>query len=70
MAERWERTMPCQDVHGRERDLRVFLGEDHSVGLQTPPGDVALITPSAVQHLNELVAAASLEAVRRGAEWG
>lgn len=70
MAEQWERTMPCEDAHGRARDLRVFLGEDNLVGLQTPPGDVALISPAAVSRLNDLVAAAALEAVHRGAEWG
>lgn len=70
MADQWERTLSCQDAHGRPRDLRVYIGDDNSIGLQTPPGDAAQLKPDGVEQLNRLLAAAVVEATHRGAEWG
>lgn len=72
--QRWERTMPCKDGLGRDRELRVFLSEDKDggvvIGLHTPPGESALLPPRGLSQLHDLLAAARLEATHRGAEWG
>ena len=72
MAEQWERTMPCKDALGRDRDIRVFIsGEDGvTVGLNAPPGEVALLTPTGIAALTQLLHAAAVEATHRGAVWG
>lgn len=73
MAEQWERMMPCTDAHSRDREIRVFIAHENgriSIGLHTPPGDVAQFSPASINRLNDLLAAAVLEATHRGAEWG
>lgn len=74
MAEQWERTMPCKDAIGRDRDIRVFISHDLdggiTIGLNTPPGEVARLTPTGITALSQLLHAATVEATHRGAVWG
>ncbi len=74
MAEQWERTMPCKDALGRDREFRVFLAHDEDgkvrVGFHTPAGEVGKFEPRALAQLHDVLAAARLEATHRGAEWG
>lgn len=73
MAEQWERTVPCTDVLGRLRDLRVYLVEDGNgvrIGFHVPAGEVAELQPQSMGQLHDVIAAARLEATRRGAVWG
>jgi hypothetical protein len=68
MADRWEQKLPCQDAHGRPRDLTIFVSADHKVGIFTPPGDTAKLSPGQVTELQQALAAAMVKATRRGAE--
>lgn len=73
MAEQWERTMPCKDNIGRDREFRVFLSEDEGgmvlVGFHAPAGEVAQLHPRDLSLFQDVIAAARLEAVRRGGVW-
>lgn len=72
MADRWERTVSCRDVLGRERQFRVYLAEDHDgvrIGFHTPAGEVAELAPQSMAKLHDVIAAARLEATNRGAVW-
>lgn len=68
MADRWERTLPCQDAHGRRRDVLIFLDEENQVGIFTPPGDTAKLPTGHVRNLQALLSAAVAEATKRGGE--
>lgn len=74
MTEQWERTMPCKDNIGRDRELRVFIADDVDgnvrVGFHVPAGEVATLPPRELSTLESYIAAARLEAVRRGGAWG
>lgn len=70
MTDGWERIIPCQDAHHRDRQLRVYIAEDLSIGLHTPPGDVAQLKPAVISDLSDALAAAALEVAHRGGVWG
>lgn len=72
MAEQWERTVSCKDMLGRDRVFRVYLADDDSgvrIGFHAPAGEVAELEPTAMAELHDVIAAARLEATRRGAAW-
>lgn len=72
MAEQWERTVPCTDVLGRARQLRVYLTEDDDgirIGFHAPAGEAAELRPQSMGRLYDVIAAVRLEATRRGAVW-
>jgi hypothetical protein len=69
MSDHQETTFPCRDCMGRERNLLVFLSDDHDVVLKAPPGESAFMRPGDVSRLREALrqyAAVSLD--RRGGE--
>ena len=68
MADRWERPLPCQDAHGRDRELTVFVSAENLVGLRTPPGESALISPEVVKQVQSALMAAVIETTHRVAE--
>jgi hypothetical protein len=68
MADRWEQKLPCQDAHGRPRDLLIFVSEDRQVGIFTPPGDTAKLQPGQVAELQQALVAAVIKATHRGVE--
>lgn len=74
MTEQWERTMPCKDALGRDRQLRVFVSDDDDgkirIGFHVPAGEVGKLEPPALSELHDILAAARLEAAHRGAVWG
>lgn len=67
MTDHWSRDVRCCDVAGRVREVRVFIDDDHSVGLFTPPGDVARLRPEDLQSLQQALVNASIEATHRRA---
>lgn len=72
MAAQWERTVDCTDMLGRARVLRVYLADDDRgvrIGFHAPAGEVAELAPSSMATLHDVIAAARLEATRRGAAW-
>lgn len=69
MTDRWAREVPCHDVVGRPRALRVFVARGKVVGLFAPPGETAYLGPAELRHLQQVLVTASIEATHQGAEY-
>jgi hypothetical protein len=67
MSGRWERSQPCQDMQRRDRCLYTFVDADSLlIGLNTPPGDVALIDSAGALTLQRRLAEASYHSLQLG----
>jgi hypothetical protein len=67
MADHWVREVPCRDVAGRTRGLRVFV-DGGTVVLFAPPGEAARLGPVELRSLQQVLMTASIEAAHRAAE--
>ncbi|MGB3437323.1 MAG: hypothetical protein WBA97_01115 [Actinophytocola sp.] len=68
MTEPWKQEQTCKDVFERPAMSRVFLTDNHRIGVLNPPGDVATYSTAEAQALQQTLWNAVLEAIRRGAE--
>lgn len=62
----WERTVVCKDGSRRPKGIRVYISEENDVAVQSPPGEVGLLSPRGVSDLMEVLRAAQIEALHRG----
>lgn len=70
MADRWERDLPCRDVVGRPRGMKVVLAEGNQIGLVGPPGEVTLMRRDEIRDLQHALTSAVIEVTHREAESG
>lgn len=63
----WVREQPCQDSTGRDKVLKLFL-ESTRLGIQVPPGEVALLPLSGARLTRQLLGDAVLELTHRLSE--
>lgn len=68
MADRWERDLPCRDVAGRPRGMKVVVADGNQIGLLCPPGELALMRRDEIRGLQEALTSAVIEATHREAE--
>lgn len=64
----WVRAFNCDDVAGRPRALKMFPNDDGRMVIQTPPGEVAVLTLHQLMLMNKAAVELFAEAQRRGLE--
>lgn len=65
----WRRTVGCQDLSNRDRELAVSISDDGRVVLSTPPGESAKLRPHQIadlkRYLDDAISEAAVRQVRR-----
>lgn len=65
MQEQWERTIPCRDRAGRQREAKVLVTDSAQVVFIAPPGEAAMFHPGDVNRIKQALTDAQMEAVHR-----
>lgn len=65
--DRW--SIPCRDGAGRPRTLIVFITDSADIAVNSPPGEVAVISSHQAGDVKDALTAAQIKSVARRQSW-